>query len=101
MSRLCVSLVLVLPLLLLQPPPPAEAQQSEQALADEGHRLAALLRVGRSVVSANQGLINDPDIGDKGLDSDSFLAAVDTEFRRQFGNGPLEGDLTAEQRRLT
>ena len=50
---------------------------------NEGHRLAALLRVGRGVVSNNQDLINDPAIGDKGLDSQTFLDAVTGSVQRQ------------------
>lgn len=51
----------------------ARPDMPQDALVDSGNRLAAVLRAGRSVVSGNQELINDPDIGDKGLTPDVFL----------------------------
>lgn len=82
-------------------PAPGVADTDLSELADEGQRLAALLRVGRGVVSNNQDLINDPDIGDKHLDSETFLDAVDASYRELYGVGPLEGDLSEQQQRLT
>ncbi|MFD2739514.1 DUF3365 domain-containing protein [Sulfitobacter aestuarii] len=92
---------LLFSLLLSLAAPPGFSQATTEALADEGERLAALLRVGRRVVSNNQTLINDPDRGDKGLDSAAFLAKVDAAYRAQHGQGPLDGDLSDTQRRLT
>jgi len=80
---------------------PAAAQQSGVALADEGQRLAALLRVGRGVVSNNQGLIDDPAIGDKGLDSQAFIETVEAKYKELYGAAPLEEGLTPDQKRLT
>src|SRR2546421_352284 len=38
--------------------------------------LAKLLQAARSVISSNQKLINDPNVGDKGLTGDKVLAAA-------------------------
>lgn len=38
-----------------------------------GNKLADMLRASRSVVSASQGLINDPEIGDKGFTGDKLI----------------------------
>jgi hypothetical protein len=77
------------------------AQLPTAALVDEGHRLADLLRIGRSVISNNQDLINDPAKGDKGLTSGVFLQKVNAAYQHQFGVPLLNGSLTAEQERLT
>lgn len=82
-------------------PQKVSAQEELAILADEGQRLAALLRAGRSVISSNQYLINDPSIGDKGLDSTAFMEAVEEKYIEQNGTSPLEGNLTAEQKQLT
>lgn len=82
-------------------PQKASAQGELAILADEGQRLAALLRAGRSVISSNQDLINNPSIGDKGLDSANFTKAVEEKYLEQNGASPLEGNLTAEQKQLT
>lgn len=68
---------------------------------DEGNRLAAVLRAGRTVVSSNQGLINDPGKGDKGLTSAVFLQQVTEAYVKANGAEPLAGDLTATERQLT
>ncbi len=71
------------------------------ALVDEGQRLAALLRAGRSVISDSQDLINDPSKGDKGLTPETFLSAVAKRYQESSGVMPLEPGLSAEQLRLT
>ena len=71
------------------------------ALADEGQRLASLLRVGRGVISNNQDLINDPSIGEKGLNSNSFMKLVEAKYLELHGALPIEEGLTQEQKRLT
>ena len=67
----------------------------------EGNRLAAVLRAGRSVVSANQTLINDPEKGDKGLTGAVFLTQVTEAYLKANGIGPLDGDLSPTERTLT
>ena len=54
-----------------------------------GERLASVLRAGRSVVAANQELINDPALGDKGLTSDAFLGEVAELYQSRWGEPPL------------
>ena len=66
MTKFWPILLVSFSLLIAAKPDPIAAQQSLAALADEGQRLASLLRVGRGVISNNQDLINDPTIGDKG-----------------------------------
>jgi hypothetical protein len=77
------------------------AQDSAVALSNEAERLAALLRVGRGVVSNNQDLINDPALGDKGLDSAAFIGTVQAKYKALYGTAPLDEGLTEDQRRLT
>jgi len=46
--------------------------------------LAALLRAGRNVISANQDLINNPEIGDKGLSGRVVLKAAVQQCKEKF-----------------
>lgn len=82
-------------------PTPVAAQGQLTSFADEGHRLAALLRVGRNVVSKNQSLINDEALGNKGLNSNVFMTDVIDQYKSLYGMGPLDGSLTEMQERLT
>ncbi|WP_206040760.1 Tll0287-like domain-containing protein [Roseobacter ponti] len=66
-----------------------------------GNRLASVLRAGRSVVSNNQALINDPDVADKGLNGEAFYAMVVESYLEKYGQHPLSDDLEPEQRALT
>ena len=47
--------------------------------------LAKLLQAGRAVISSNQPLINDPNLGDKGLSGDVVLAAAKENFAKSTG----------------
>lgn len=98
MKTIClvVSLVALLPVA-------ATAQDAPAAETNVGvsEHLAAVLRTGRSVVSANQDLINDPDIGDKGLTPDVFLQQVDALYQKQKGEPILSEGLTPLERELT
>ena len=80
---------------------PAPADPAMAVKLAEGNRLAAVLRAGRSVVSANQTLINDPAKADKGLTSEVFLAQVTEAYLKANGVGPLEGEITPTERTLT
>lgn len=60
----------------------APAPGGEEKLA---RNLAALLIAGRSVVAANQPLINDANKGDKGFTAAVFGAAVAAEFKAKAG----------------
>jgi cytochrome c553 len=54
---------------------PAFSQATAAGQEDEiAKSLAAMLRAGRAVISASQARINDPNIGDKGLDGKKVLA---------------------------
>lgn len=55
---------------------------------DVALNLAELLRAARSVIAANQGLINDPDRGDKGLGSRVVLRAAFKIYRKKTGRRP-------------
>lgn len=79
---------------------PAQAEEMD-TLVDTGNRLAALLRAGRTVVSANQALVNDPAIGDKGLTPDVFMTQVTEAYTKTHGEPPLTDDLSPLQTRLT
>lgn len=101
MARIFLALIVSLPMYFAVFAHQVTAQEDLAVLADEGQRLAALLRAGRSVISNNQDLINDPSIGDKGLDSETFIKAVEEKYIELNGASPLEGNLTAEQKQLT
>lgn len=47
--------------------------------------LAKLLQIGRTVISANQDLINDASVGDKGLTGDKVLADTVERYRQATG----------------
>ncbi|MCA8881259.1 MAG: DUF3365 domain-containing protein [Rhodobacteraceae bacterium] len=87
--------------LAIQAAPGGAFAQETDVQIDEGNRLAAILRAGRTVVSSNQDLINDPGIGDKGLSGDAFLEQVTAAYVAANGVEPLGPDLTAEERQLT
>jgi hypothetical protein len=74
------------------------ATEGEAAL---GHHLAALLTAARSVVSAHQALINDPALGDKGIDGDSVVEEAVALFAKSEGEPPITEDTPALERRLT
>jgi hypothetical protein len=80
---------------------PTLAQTSNQSLIDSGNRLAAVLRAGRNVVSNNQALINDPDVGDKGLTPEAFVDQVIAEYQARNGEPPITDGLSDLQVRLT
>ena len=65
-----------------------------------GNKLADMLRASRSVVSANQGLINDPDIGDKKFSSEKFVQAADANYLKRVGSALNTSDLSERDRRL-
>lgn len=101
MTRFWLVVVFCLPVFVAIIPQKLAAQDSLAAFADEGQRLASLLRVGRGVVSSNQDLINDPSVGNKGLDSATFMKLVEDKYLEITGALPLEAGLTPVQQRLT
>jgi hypothetical protein len=62
--------------------------------------LAKLLQAGRAVISSNQGLINDPARGDKGLTADVVIAATIESYRKATGSDPLATDAQSRLGRL-
>ncbi len=94
--------LLVLPLLVIGTPLHAEStgtgHDGEAAL---GQHLATLLRAGRSVISAHQDLINDPSLGDKGIDGDSVIGEATAIYTQGTGRPPVPEDTPERERRLT
>ena len=78
----------------------AQDAPASDANVQISERLAAVLRTGRSVVSANQDLINDPEIGDKGLTPEVFLEQVIERFEKQTGKAILSDTLSPLEREL-
>ena len=72
----------------------------ENELVRDGNRLAAVLRAGRAVVSANQPLINDESIGDKGLTSDVFMTQLADVYRAQNNNSQITEYLSETEKSL-
>lgn len=63
-------------------------------------RLAAMLQAGRAVVSEKQDHINNPDIGDKGLNGKAVLAETLRLYREAAGGEPPALEPTSRQDRL-
>lgn len=69
--------------------------------AELGQHLAAILRAARNVVSSHQELINDPAIGDKGIDGDSVVEETIAIYEKNAGEPPVTPDMTERDRRIT
>jgi hypothetical protein len=78
-------------------PAPEGPREEETVIALS---LAAMLRAARTVVSRNQDRINDPSLGDKGLDSKTFLAQTLPIYRETTGVDALSTDPSSRQGRL-
>jgi hypothetical protein len=80
----------------------ASAAQAEDMSEDRqiAESLAAMLRAGRSVISANQALINDPDRGPKGLDGATVLARSMAAYQQATGVDPRSIDPNSRLGRL-
>lgn len=72
----------------------------ETADVATAQRLAELLRDGRTVVSNNQTLINDPSIGNKHLDGARFVKEVTALYVKNTGEDPQSPKLSDLDRRL-
>jgi hypothetical protein len=78
----------------------------DRVRADDQHdielamNLAKLLQAGRTVISNNQALINDPEKGDKGLTGDVVLGAAIDEFKKETSLDPLAIDPNSREGRL-
>jgi hypothetical protein len=73
----------------------AESDEVKIALS-----LAKLLQAGRSVISGNQALINDPGRDDKGLSGDVVLAATVEKYQKITGVDPGSVDPASREGRL-
>jgi hypothetical protein len=67
---------------LLFPVPDARAQQQAHDLERVASQLVTLFRAGATVISENQKLINDPEIGDKGLSGDKVVELVKERYKK-------------------
>ena len=96
MSRLGIVFAVVIAFLALgQTMLASEAEDTRTA-----PNLAKLLQAARSVISANQGLINDPEIGDKGLTGDVVLAATLETYSKTAEVDPMSVDPESREGRL-
>jgi hypothetical protein len=75
----------------------AAAGEAEFAI---GTRLANMLRASRSVISANQPLINNPGVGDKSFTSQKVINDAESNYVKRVGAPLLADDLSARDRRL-
>jgi len=81
-----------------QPAPAGAANNAEDtAIANS---LAAMLRAGRTVISNNQARINDPALGDKGLDGKTVLAQAIVLYSKATGTDPRQTDPATRPGRL-
>ena len=96
MSRLASVSAIVLALLVLARTIMAsEAEDTRTAL-----NLSKLIQAARSVISENQPLINDPNIGDKGLTGDVVLAAAIEKYHKTTQIDPTSVDPATREGRL-
>jgi len=65
-----------------------------------GTRLANMLRASRSVISANQTLINNADVGDKWFTGDKLVTEAESIYASRIGSPLFDDDLSARDRRL-
>src|SRR5205823_5538908 len=75
----------------------AASDDEDKAIADS---LAAMLRAGRTVVSRNQDRINNPDIGDKGLDGKTVMEQALKIYQENTKTDPLLIDPSSRHGRL-
>ncbi len=89
--------VLLACLLLLPQAAISQSTDEDQAIATS---LAQMLRAARAVISANQTLINDPSVGDKGLTGAVVLERTLKGYRDATGTDPATIDPNSRQGRL-
>jgi hypothetical protein len=89
---------LLLPAAILSPIRPALAAEADDKVI--AIRLADLLRSARTIVSQHQDLINNPDLGDKGLTGERVLAEVATLYQKQTGHDLRTIDPASREGRL-
>jgi hypothetical protein len=67
---------------------------------DTALSVAEYLRAARTVISANQGRLNDPTLGDKGLTGDAVVEGAAQAMFKATGNDPRKVDPGTEKGRL-
>jgi hypothetical protein len=97
LKRLTLAVILAVTVLTNSP---ATAQQSGEAELDLALRLAVLLQSARAVIGAEQALINDPSIGDKGLTGEEVLARATIAFVEKTGAPPLSDGMNPREAEL-
>jgi Protein of unknown function (DUF3365) len=75
----------------------AAGDDEDKAIANS---LAAMLQAGRTVISRNQDRINNPDIGDKGLDGKTVLEQALKIYQENTKSDPLQIDPSSRHGRL-
>jgi Protein of unknown function (DUF3365) len=75
----------------------AAGDDEDKAIANS---LAAMLQAGRTVISRNQDRINNPDIGDKGLDGKTVLEQALKIYQENTKADPLQIDPSSRHGRL-
>ena len=76
------------------------AASTEQADIEIGNKLADMLRASRSVVSASQQLINDPEVGDKQFTGEELVSKAQILYEERAGTPLLVDNLSERDRRL-
>ena len=93
-AGICAALVLA-----LVTNAPASSRTAEED-AQTGKSLATMLRSVRIVISKNQDRINDPNIGNKGLDGKAALAEAGAIYQQASGTAPASIDPNSLHGRL-
>jgi hypothetical protein len=70
----------------------AASPRSAEEDARIGKSLATLLSAVRTVISKNQDRINDPNVGNKGLDGKAVVAAASKLYQQNAGSAPTSTD---------
>lgn len=92
-----IAAALALAILIALPTSPVRADDGDLDIA---LGLATMLRSARTVIAENQGLINDPAVGDKGLDGETVLKEAIANFRAATGEDPTAVDPQSRYGRL-
>lgn len=104
LCRSPISLLVLCSVLLLvgaaNPQSPRPAQAANLDDKEMAIKLANLLRAGRNVVSTNQPLINDPDIGEKNFTGDKLVAEAEAIYAKRTGSPLTMDGLLERDRRL-
>jgi hypothetical protein len=79
---------------------PAPAARTAEEDAEISKSLTTILRSVRTVISTNQDRINDPQIGDKGLDGKAVVAQVSAMYQQTTGVAPAAIDPASLHGRL-